>query len=109
MKAFFTDPTNQKRFGLAAVVLAVSLGGYALYSNITHQPQAQKIIPIVRTYTVGQAADAAATAKFYPGEVRGRYESQLAFQVAGKIAPATSTWATPCEQARSCWRWTPRT
>lgn len=68
------------------MVLTLGLGGYALYSNITHQPQAQKIIPIVRTYTVGEAADAAATAKFYPGEVRGRYESQLAFQVAGKIA-----------------------
>ena len=86
MKAIFTDPTKQKRLGIAAVVLALGLGGYALYSNITHQPQAHKIIPIVRTYTVGQAADAAATAKFYPGEVRGRYESQLAFQVAGKIA-----------------------
>lgn len=86
MKAIFTDPTKQKRLGIAAVVLTLGLGGYALYSNITHQPQAQKIIPIVRTYTVGQAADAAATAKFYPGEVRGRYESQLAFQVAGKIA-----------------------
>ena len=86
MKAIFTDPTKQKRLGIAAVVLALGLGGYALYSNITHQPQAQKIIPIVRTYTVGDAASAAATAKFYPGEVRGRYESQLAFQVAGKIA-----------------------
>ncbi|MGM9529671.1 MAG: efflux RND transporter periplasmic adaptor subunit [Phascolarctobacterium sp.] len=86
MKEIFTDPANQKRLGITAVVLALSLGGYALYSNITHKPQAQKIIPIVRTYTVGDAASAAADAKFYPGEVRGRYESQLAFQVAGKIA-----------------------
>ena len=84
MKAFFTDPTNQKRLGIAASVLVVALGGYTLYSHLTTQPQAAKIVPLVRTVTVGdQASVASAT---YPGEVRGRYESQLAFQVAGKIA-----------------------
>ena len=84
MKAFFTDPTNQKRLGIAASVLVVALGGYTLYSHLTTQPQAAKIVPLVRTVTVGdQASVARAT---YPGEVRGRYESQLAFQVAGKIA-----------------------
>ncbi|MGM9582240.1 MAG: efflux RND transporter periplasmic adaptor subunit [Phascolarctobacterium sp.] len=85
MKEFFTDPTNKKHFALAAVVLALGLGGYALYSNMTHKAKSTKIIPIVRTFTVGQSA-VAANAKIYPGEVRGRYESQLAFQVAGKIA-----------------------
>ena len=40
-------------------------------------------IPLVRTIVVGEESD---NAKFnYSGEVRGRYESQLAFQVGGKI------------------------
>ena len=83
MKEFFTNQTNQKRLAIAAAVLIVGASAFALYSNITHQPKAGKIIPIVRTITV--AAKAGAAAKAYPGEVRGRYESQLAFQVAGKI------------------------
>ena len=84
MKEFFTNQTNQKRLALAAAVLVVGASAFALYANIARKPQAAKIIPIVRTYTVGNAATAAAAT--YPGEVRGRYESQLAFQVAGKIA-----------------------
>ena len=83
MKEFFTNQTNQKRLALAAAVLVVGASAFALYANIARKPQAAKIIPIVRTYTVGNAATAAAAT--YPGEVRGRYESQLAFQVAGKI------------------------
>ena len=83
MKEFFTNQTNQKRLALAAAVLVVGASAFALYANIVRKPQAAKIIPIVRTYTVGNAATAAAAT--YPGEVRGRYESQLAFQVAGKI------------------------
>ena len=84
MKEFFANQTNQKRLALAAAVLVVGASAFALYSNIARKPQAAKIIPIVRTYTVGNAVTAAAAT--YPGEVRGRYESQLAFQVAGKIA-----------------------
>ena len=84
MKEFFTNQTNQKRLALAAAVLVVGASAFALYANIARKPQAAKIIPIVRTYTVGNATTAAAAT--YPGEVRGRYESQLAFQVAGKIA-----------------------
>lgn len=83
MKEFFTNQTNQKRLALAAAVLIVGASAFALYSNITHHPKAGQSIPIVRTITV--AAKAGAAAKAYPGEVRGRYESQLAFQVAGKI------------------------
>ena len=83
MKEFFTNQTNQKRLAIAAAVLVVGASAFALYTNIARKPQAAKIIPIVRTYTVGNAATAAAAT--YPGEVRGRYESQLAFQVAGII------------------------
>lgn len=39
--------------------------------------------PLVRSQTI--AADLKAGSASYPGEVRGRYESQLAFQVSGKI------------------------
>lgn len=85
MKDFFTNPTNKKAFAIATVVLTLGCGGYALYSNMTRNPKSTKVIPIVRVYTVGQNAVVANT-KIYPGEVRGRYESQLAFQVAGKIA-----------------------
>ena len=85
MKDFFTNPTNKKAFAIATVVLTLGCGGYALYSNMTRNPKSAKVIPIVRVYTVGQNAVVANT-KIYPGEVRGRYESQLAFQVAGKIA-----------------------
>ena len=83
MKELMQNPLYQKRLALAAVLLAVGLGSYALYNNIAHKPQTEKLVPIVRTYTVGTAAATAAAP--YPGEVRGRYESQLAFQVAGKI------------------------
>ena len=85
MKDFFTNPTNKKAFAIATVVLTLGCGGYALYSNMTRNPKSAKVIHIVRVYTVGQNAVVANT-KIYPGEVRGRYESQLAFQVAGKIA-----------------------
>ena len=83
MKELMQNPLYQKRLALAAVLLAVGMGSYALYNNIAHKPQTAKLVPIVRTYTVGTAAAPAAAT--YPGEVRGRYESQLAFQVAGKI------------------------
>ena len=83
MKDIFTNPNKQKYFLIAALVLAAGLSGYTLYSNIVHKPQAAKIIPIVRTITVGQREAKLSTA--YPGEVRGRYESVLAFQVPGKI------------------------
>lgn len=68
--------------GAAAVVLAAA--GWQLYSSITHKPQEANYIPIVRTMTIGESI--AYSSAVYPGEVRGRYESQLAFQTAGRIA-----------------------
>ena len=67
MKEFFTNQTNQKRLALAAAVLVVGASAFALYANIARKPQAAKIIPIVRTYTVGNATTAAAAT--YPGQV----------------------------------------
>ena len=51
--------------------------------NIFMKPKIAKDIPVVRTITVG---DSSSTSTYtYPGEVRGKHESNLAFQVAGKI------------------------
>lgn len=83
MHTFWTNPTNQKKLLYAGAACLILLGSYTLYSQITKQPPVVKSIPLVRTITVGEMAGA--TASIYPGEVRGRYESQLAFQVAGKI------------------------
>ena len=83
MQKFFTNPENRKKLitaGAAALVLVV---GWQLYSNLTYKPEAEKIVPLVRTVTVGETA--ADGANVYPGQVMGRYESKLAFQVGGKI------------------------
>lgn len=83
MQKFFTDPDNRKKLitaGAAALVLVV---GWQLYSNLTYKPATEKIVPLVRTVTVGETA--ADGANVYPGQVMGRYESKLAFQVGGKI------------------------
>lgn len=83
MKEIFTNPDNKKKLATAVAIVLVLGGGYTLYRNITNQPVPEKIIPSVRTITVGELSDANVIS--YPGEVRGRYESQLAFQVPGKI------------------------
>lgn len=83
MKKFLSDPANQKKIATAAAALVLASGAFLLYRNITNKPEPAKTVPLVRAITVGAtAADASAV---YPGEVRGRYESQLAFQVGGKI------------------------
>lgn len=57
--------------------------GWRTYS-VLHAPVTEsRPVPVVRTITVG--AEAADDKAVYPGEVRGKYESSLAFQVAGKI------------------------
>lgn len=83
MQNLFTNPDNRKKLitaGAAALVLVV---GWQLYSNLTYKPETEKIIPLVRTVTVGETK--ADGANVYPGQVMGRYESRLAFQVGGKI------------------------
>lgn len=83
MKTILSNPANQKKLALALAFTVLAAGGALLYRNITNRPTEAKIIPLVRTVTIGTtAADAGSV---YPGEIRGRYESQLAFQVAGKI------------------------
>lgn len=62
---------------LAVLLVAVALTGCGSKQRVEEEA------PLVRTQTVkldnfGQSAG-------YPGEVRGRYETQLAFQVSGKV------------------------
>lgn len=75
---------DKKKLVAGAAVVVLAAAGWQLYSSITHKPQEANYIPIVRTMTIGESiVDSSAV---YPGEVRGRYESQLAFQTAGRIA-----------------------
>lgn len=67
---------------LAAITGLGILGG-VLWQGQQHPQAARKEIPTVRTALIGPSA--LAQGYTYSGEVRGRYESQLAFQVNGKI------------------------
>lgn len=68
-------------YGLLAV-LCIAIVGHGLYQAL-HKAPITKDIPVVRTITVGKVTSA--NNYTYPGEVRGKYESALAFQVGGKI------------------------
>ena len=81
-KSFFENMPQKKVVALSASALILA-AGWQLYSVIATKPQPAKVIPLVRTITVGEMSTI--TTDVYPGEVRGRYESNLAFQVAGKI------------------------
>ncbi len=83
MQAILQKLPDKKKLAAGIAVVAVLAGGWQLYRSITTKPQAADYVPVVRTMTVGQTQ--AAGQNVYPGEVKGRYESQLAFQVAGKI------------------------
>ena len=57
--------------------------GWRTYSVLRAPVTESRPVPVVRTVTIG--AEATDDNAIYPGEVRGKYESNLAFQVAGKI------------------------
>lgn len=83
MQKFLTNPSNRKKLitaGVAAIFLVI---GWQLYNNLTHKAEPKKIIPLVRTVTVEETTSDGIN--IYPGQVIGRYESRLAFQVGGKI------------------------
>ena len=84
MQLFHYIKTIRKKkllYTLAAAVLCLS----AVWFWQTHSQPAVPAAagPLVRTAVAGTAKGAASLT--YAGEVRGRYESQLAFQVSGKI------------------------
>lgn len=74
-------PKKKFSYGLAAT--AICLGGIFFWKMHSQPAATVETIPLVRTAVVGAAGGPANYT--YAGEVRGRYESQLAFQVSGKI------------------------
>lgn len=74
---------HKKNLYIALGAFLVFGTGYQLYNAIVPKPPVAKAIPLVRTITIGEAK--LANNSIYPGAVHGRYESNLAFQVGGKI------------------------
>jgi RND family efflux transporter MFP subunit len=70
-------------YGLAAAAVGLCFIGGLMFKAPNQPTAAAETVPFVRTAVIG-AADAA-QGYTYSGEVRGRYESQLAFQVTGKL------------------------
>ncbi|HMM22347.1 MAG TPA: efflux RND transporter periplasmic adaptor subunit [Selenomonadales bacterium] len=80
-----TELSGKKKlyYSLIAVAVGLCITGAGIW-KFHGRPQAEvEDIPLVRTAVVG--ATNAPQSYLYSGEVRGRYESQLAFQVTGKI------------------------
>ncbi len=71
--------THYMIIGAAAAVFI----GWRVFSALQPPAPEARIVPVVRTVTIGETA--AKDTAVYPGEVRGKHESNLAFQVAGKI------------------------
>lgn len=80
----FSQLSGKKLYYVLAAALAVmGISGGILWQQHSQPPAAAEAIPFVRTAVID--AVAASQGYTYAGEVRGRYESQLAFQVGGKI------------------------
>jgi len=75
-------PKKQIYYGLAAAAGLSMIAGVILHENNKTKVPAEDIVN-VRTVTIRAAKDLQGYT--YAGEVRSRYESQLAFQVNGKI------------------------
>lgn len=76
-------PKQKIYWGLAATVIALSSIGGIVWNAHRQTKVVTEDITAVQTAVIGAAA--AAQEYTYSGEVRGRFESQLAFQVSGKI------------------------
>ncbi|WP_094602782.1 Multidrug resistance protein MdtA [Sporomusa silvacetica DSM 10669] len=74
---------KQLYYSLTAIVAALCIIGGMVWKEHRQTEAVADDITVVRTAVVGAAA--ATQGYTYSGEVRGRYESQLAFQVSGKI------------------------
>lgn len=71
-------------YGITAAVVGICIIGGVIWKESSRSKAQAEQIPIVRTAVIG-GTNTAAQGYTYSGEVRGRYESQLAFQVNGKI------------------------
>lgn len=82
-KEKFASIQLQKKQLLVLAALIVLFLAFRLFTSLGSEPELKKEPPLVRTVTIGSVASSEENS--YPGEVRGRYESNLAFQVSGKI------------------------
>lgn len=71
-------------YGITAAVVGICIIGGVIWKESSRSKAEAEHIPVVRTVVIG-GTNTAAQGYTYSGEVRGRYESQLAFQVNGKI------------------------
>lgn len=76
-------PKKKLYYTLATVVVGLSIIGGVLWKGDNKSVAAVEDITMVRTNIIGTTGGAQGYT--YSGNVRGRYESQLAFQVNGKI------------------------
>lgn len=83
MRNYLQNSTTKQKLLAGVAALVVVAAGWQLYSSITYEPEQANYVPLVRTLTVGTGT--AQAEAVYPGEVKGRFESQLAFQASGKI------------------------
>ncbi|MEN6567087.1 MAG: efflux RND transporter periplasmic adaptor subunit [Veillonellales bacterium] len=74
---------KKRYYALAALAVGCLLAGIMAKTHFAKAPIKPESLPVVRTQLI-QAANTGQSYT-YAGEVRGRYESQLAFQVTGKI------------------------
>lgn len=70
-------------YGFTAILAMICIMGGFLWKGHHQAKPAVEDVVLIRAMRIGQAEPA--SNHTYSGEVRGRYESQLAFQVGGKI------------------------
>lgn len=70
-------------YGVTLAVVGLAIMGGMIWKDHSRPKAEARYIPIVRTAVIGGSNSSQGYT--YAGEVRGRYESQLAFQVNGKI------------------------
>lgn len=80
---YFQSALPKKLFYTATAAVLCLIVMLIWKTNVQPPPTVQAVPPLVRTIVIGAAKKPADY--IYAGEVRGRYESQLAFQTAGKI------------------------
>ena len=74
--------SKQKLYYILAAVIIVAVGVGVMLKGQARPTAIIEEVPLVRTALVGAGAAQSYT---YSGEVKGRFESQLSFQVGGKI------------------------
>ena len=80
---FLTEIKLTKTHYILLGVAVAAFIGWRGYQAMKPAAVESRPVPVVRTVTVG--AETVDSTAVYPGEVRGKYESSLAFQAGGKI------------------------